>query len=74
MISQVLKAADMTIAVFWVVTPCNLVKNLQTSETSINFYQTTRRKKTRRQPSSFPTVLYGKETLILTNRNESNDK
>jgi hypothetical protein len=45
---QVLMAASMEMAVFWVVAPCNLVevyclmmKAASTSETSVNFYQIT---------------------------------
>jgi hypothetical protein len=38
---EVLTAASMKVAVFWVVAPCSLV--LAASETMVNFYQTTRR-------------------------------
>jgi hypothetical protein len=36
-------AARMKMAVFWVVAPCSLVEAANTSETSVNFYETTRR-------------------------------
>jgi hypothetical protein len=45
---QVLTAASMKIAVFWVVAQCSLVEDTDvseaagTSETSVNFYQSTR--------------------------------
>jgi hypothetical protein len=45
---QVLTAANMKIIVFWDVAPCSLVEVAlmteaeSTSETSVNFYQTTR--------------------------------
>jgi hypothetical protein len=45
---EVLTAVSTKMAVFWVVTPCSLVIALmteaaRTSETLVNFYQTTRR-------------------------------
>jgi hypothetical protein len=41
---EVLTAASMKMAVFWVVAPCSLMMEAaSTSETSVNFYQTTRR-------------------------------
>jgi hypothetical protein len=47
---QVLTAANMKITVFWDVAPCSLVETdrpmmeaVNTSETSVNFYETTRR-------------------------------
>jgi hypothetical protein len=53
---QVFKAASMQMAIFWVVAPCSLVEVYRgfraitlmveaasTSETSVNFYQITRR-------------------------------
>jgi len=51
---QVLKAAIMKVDVFWVVALCSLIETYRllevltafiiTSETSVNFYKTTRRK------------------------------
>jgi hypothetical protein len=46
---QFLTAASMKMTVFWDATPCRLIialmmKAVSTSETSVNFYQTTRRK------------------------------
>jgi hypothetical protein len=41
---QVLTTATMKMAVFWIVTSCSLMMEAaSTSETSVNFYQTTRR-------------------------------
>jgi hypothetical protein len=45
---QVLTAASMKMTVIWVVVPCRAIIGLMmevagTSETSVNFYQTTRR-------------------------------
>jgi hypothetical protein len=43
---QVLTATSMDMAVFWVVVPCNIALMMEAasiSETSVNFYQTTRR-------------------------------
>jgi hypothetical protein len=68
---QVLTTAIMKVAVFWVVAPCSLVEVYRpalmmeaasTSETSVNFYQTTR---SNNPEYSYPgrTVLY---ILILS--------
>jgi hypothetical protein len=74
-IFQVLTVASMQMAVFWVVAPCRpiialMMEATSTSETSVNFYQTTRCNNPEdsqlhgNEPSSF--IKYGEFHLLLS--------